>query len=178
MTGWLWIMSLALATGPAASDTPTPDEPKERPDVHWTITFDPITTVLGFTHLQIERSLGKWVSVYVGPSLHLHNEPWSEQQPYRGIGAELGVRIFPLGTAPKGLWVMTRGVLASLHTTDGTKQRALGGYGSVLVGYTGLIGRHFVLSGGLGVQRLKYTVGGYGLDSWAPAAHTNVGVAF
>jgi hypothetical protein len=145
----------------------------------WTVQVDPLTTALGFVHLQIERALTPSVSIYAGPHLRLFDAIGSQvHQPYVGLGGEVGVRWFPWHAAPTGFWLLGRGVLADLFTTDGSHQHAVGGYGSALVGYTGLIGGRLVLSGGLGVQRLQYTVGDYGIEGFAPAAHTAIGVAF
>lgn len=152
------------------------DDAPEPP--HWTIQVDPLTTALGFVHLQTERALGPSFSVYFGPHLRLFDGLSGSGEPYRGVGAEVGVRWFPWKAAPEGAWVLARGVLADVFTTDGTHRSAVGGYGSALVGYTAVLGEHFVLSGGLGVQRLQYAVGDYGIVGFAPAAHTALGVAF
>lgn len=151
----------------------------------WTVTVDPLTTGLGFVHVQVERSLGPHVSLYAGPSLRLFSIPTTEPEPFIGVGVELGLRWFFLSgrgeaerTAPLGPWLMTRGVAARLYTTDGSDEASWGRYNSVLIGYTGLVGEHFVLSGGAGAQHFDYQVGGYGLSGFAPALHTNLGVAF
>lgn len=158
------LMSLALAGAPK-----------------WTATVDPLTFTLGFAHVQVERAVGNRFSVYAGPSFKLFDAPWGEQEPYRGFGLEVGVRFFFLpksGDAPEGAWVMARGVAARLNTTDGSNVVSLGGYGSVLGGYTWIVGDRLVLAAGLGVQRLQYTVSDFGIEGWLPAAHTNIGVAF
>jgi hypothetical protein len=146
---------------------------------HWTIQVDPLTYALGYAHVQVERAVSPSVSVYAGPHLRLYDAVGAaEHEPYIGLGVETGVRWFPQHHAPSGVWLMGRGVLAELFTTDDTHQHAIGGYASALVGYTGIIHERLVLSGGLGVQRLQYTVGGYGLATFYPAAHTAIGVAF
>jgi hypothetical protein len=143
---------------------------------HWTVTVDPLTTAIGFVHVQVERSLGPRVSVYAGPSLRLFDGVLADTNgPYVGLGGEAGVRGFFTGSAPEGGWVMARGVAARLSTSD---EARFGGYTSGLVGYTGVLGRGLVLSGGLGVSYFAYEVGGYGVAGLAPAAHTNVGWAF
>lgn len=145
----------------------------------WTVTVDPLTTALGFGHVQVERALGERVSVYAGPHLRLFDGLLSEgHEPYLGYGVEVGVRVFFAMPAPTGCWAMARGVLAYAHTTDGTGLAAPAGYGSGLVGYTGIVGGWLVLSGGAGVQYLHYRVGDYGPVGIAPALHTNIGVAF
>jgi hypothetical protein len=149
------------------------------PPPHWTLQVDPLTTALGYVHLQAERVASPEVSVYFGPHLRLFDGLGAtEHEPYVGLGVEVGVRAYPWGKAPRGAWVLGRGVVADLFTTDGTKQRALGGYGSLLVGYTGIVEEHLVLSGGLGVQRIHYAIGDYGVNGVLPAAHTAIGVAF
>lgn len=145
----------------------------------WTVQVDPLTAALGFAHVQVERAIFDELSVYLGPHLKLYDGLLSSgHEPYRGYGAELGLRAFPLGGAPAGLWVEARGVLAGLHTTDGSQQRALGGYGSALGGYTGILAKHLVLAGGAGVQYIHYSVSGYGPVGVFPALHTAIGVAF
>ncbi|MDO9280706.1 MAG: hypothetical protein Q7U06_02290 [Pseudomonadota bacterium] len=168
----LLLSGLALAAEPAAS-------PDRASAPQWTVTVDPLTTALGFVHVQVERALGPRVSVYAGPSLRLFDSvlgfpPGS----FRGYGAEVGVRGFVWGTAPRGAWVMARGVLADV-VSEG--QGRIGGYTSLLGGFTGIVGPGLVLSGGLGVSWFDY--GGSSTDQGGvhgvlPAAHTNIGWAF
>ena len=54
---------LLLLVPPAALATDAPAE--------WTVTVDPLTTAIGFVHLQVEHTIGPRVSVYAGPSLRL-----------------------------------------------------------------------------------------------------------
>ena len=159
---------LALLAASAFAASPT-----------WTITVDPLTTALGYAHVQVERRLTDHASLYLGPSLRLFNGVLSDiNGPYIGLGLEAGGRWFPWGKAPRGGWLMLRGVGAWLHTTDGTDLSAPGGYTSALVGGTVLLGEHLVLSGGAGLSYFAYTVGGYGPAGLIPALHTNLGVAF
>lgn len=149
------------------------------PDFEWTVTVDPLTFAIGFAHVQVERSLGSRVSVYVGPSVRCFDGILEGVNgPYVGAGAEAGVRGFFWGDAPRGGWVMVRGVLASVSTTEPSPASSLGGYTSALVGFTGILGPGLVLSGGLGVSYFDYGVLDYGVHGVAPAAHTNVGWAF
>ncbi|MCX4246933.1 hypothetical protein [Paraliomyxa miuraensis] len=144
----------------------------------WTLQIDPLTTALGYVHLQVERALGDHASIYFGPSLRLFNGllDLDATSSYRGYGVELGARWFIRGGAPKGWWVMARGVLAYLRADSGVTN--VGGYVSALGGYTGILRGWFVLSGGLGVQYIHYTVDGLGTRTFFPAAHTALGVAF
>jgi hypothetical protein len=144
-----------------------------------TVTVDPLTTALGFAHVQVERALGDRASIYVGPSLRLYDGILPDVNgPYVGLGAELGVRGFFTGSAPRGGWVMARGVLARVSTRDPYPAARLGGYTSALVGYTAVLGPGLVLSGGAGASWFDYGVLDYGPRGLAPALHTNVGVAF
>jgi hypothetical protein len=143
-----------------------------------TVTVDPLTTAIGFVHVQIEGKVSDSFSVYAGPHLRLFDGILTEEpEPYRGYGVEAGVRWFPTKHAPAGPWLMARGVGATLRTNDG-KQTSPGGYASALVGWTMILGDHFVVAAGIGAQRLFYTVGDYGVSGFAPAAHSNLGVAF
>ncbi|MCB9759986.1 MAG: DUF3575 domain-containing protein [Alphaproteobacteria bacterium] len=162
------LLLLSLLPAARADDAP-----------RWTVQVDPLTALLGYPHVQVERALAPPVSVYLGPHLRLYDPPWAtEHEPYRGFGLEAGVRWFPWQRAPAGPWVCARGVLAHLRTTEGALETGLGGYGSALVGYTWIPWGRLVLSGGAGVQYLHYSVGGYGPTGVFPAAHTAIGVAF
>ncbi|MBX2798929.1 MAG: hypothetical protein KTR31_14730 [Myxococcales bacterium] len=162
---WSFVLSLAAAAEPS--------------EVDWTITVDPLTVALGFPHVQVERALSDRTSLYVGPHARLFDGILTEgREPFVGVGGEVGFRYFPWGRAPQGGWVMARQVVAVLSTTDGTDRTELGGYSSVLVGGTGLLGGVFVLSGGAGVQYLYYDIDGYGSSGPFVALHTNLGFAF
>ncbi|TNE84631.1 MAG: hypothetical protein EP330_28575 [Deltaproteobacteria bacterium] len=148
-------------------------------DPEWTVTVDPLTFGLGYAHVQVERAVSERASVYVGPHMRLFDGLLTEgHEPFLGFGAEVGVRYFPWGEAPEGAWIMGRQVVARLHTTDGSAPAKPGGYSSVLVGYTGILGERFVLSGGAGLNVLYYDIGEYGVSGPFPALHTNLGVAF
>lgn len=164
------------------SEPASPDEP------HWTVTVDPLTTVLGFVHVQVEHTLGSRLSLYAGPSLKLFNSPLGiATGAFKGYGIEAGLRAFVWGRAPRGAWVMARGVLADVvyDSTIGADPAAVmpnpasmpGGYASLLAGYTGIVGPGFTLSGGLGVSYFDYGPA-YGIHGFLPAAHTNIGWAF
>ncbi len=145
----------------------------------WTVSVDPLTTALGFTHVQVERAFGPRLSVYAGPNLRLYDGLLPTiDGPYFGLGAEVGVRGFFVGAAPEGAWVMARGVLARVSTRDPAPDAAAGGYTSGLIGYTAILGPGLVLSGGLGISWFDYGVGEWGVHGVLPAAHTNFGWAF
>ncbi len=165
----------------AATAAPAPDEATPEPAAPsrpWTVTVDPLTFAIGYAHVQVERRLDPHLSLYLGPSLRLFDGILPDVNgPYVGLGVEAGLRFFPWADAPSGPWLMWRGVGAALSTTDGTDQHAPGGYTSVLVGGTLIPGGRLVISGGLGLSFFAYTVGGYGVEGFLPAAHTAVGVA-
>lgn len=148
----------------------------------WTVQVDPLTTALGFVHVQVEHAFTPDVSVYLGPSLRLFGSPLldAQDEDFLGIGAEAGVRWYVTGSAPRGWWVMGRGVLAGLSAdVDGESLSAIGGYGSVLGGYTWLLmSDRLVLSAGLGGQYLSYQIADMGPRGFLPAAHTTIGFAF
>lgn len=159
------------------SEPASPDEP------HWTLTVDPLTTVLGFVHVQVEHTLGSHLSLYAGPSLKLFDSPLGiATGAFKGYGVEAGLRAFVWGRAPRGAWVMARGVLADVvygeRIVDSWGLRSHpGGYASLLAGYTGIIGPGITLSGGLGVSYFDYGPA-YGIHGFLPAAHTNIGWGF
>jgi hypothetical protein len=148
----------------------------EAPRPRWTVQIDPLTTALGFVHVQVERALDDHASVYLGPSVRLFDPLEKGSGRYRGYGAEAGLRVFPWGIAPRGAWAEVRGVLASLHAEGSAT--AVGGYASVLGGYTWILADRWGVALGVGVQYLHYRVAGLGPVGVLPAAHTTVGVAF
>lgn len=167
--GLAWVLIAALAAPSSVDAAP-----------RWTIQVDPLTTALGFVHVQVERAIGDAWSVYAGPSLKLFPGLLAEEgeAAYTGLGVELGVRWYFHGAAPEGGWALLRGVMARLRLDDAPNTEAFGGYVSALVGYTAIFEGWFVLSGGLGIQYLSYRVAGNGPSGVLPAAHTTVGVAF
>jgi hypothetical protein len=165
------LLPLAMLTSLLVTTTVQAAEPRL-----WTLQVDPLTTALGFVHLQVERAVDPRWSVYVGPHLRLFDGLLdATHQPYIGLGVELGVRRFLTGAAPEGVWLEVRGVGARLRAGE---DRAFGGYVSALGGITHVFDNGFVLAGGLGVQYLHYTIDGYGQRGVLPAAHTTVGFAF
>ncbi|MFT5582865.1 MAG: hypothetical protein ACI9VR_000442 [Cognaticolwellia sp.] len=171
----LVLTSLALAAEPASGPT-------------WTVTVDPLTTALGYVHLQVEHRLSPHTSLYIGPHMRLFDGILTaEPEPFVGFGAEAGFRYFFKDQAPQGTWVMARGVLARLNTTysqanplGGAPSQSVewGGYGSALVGYTAIFKERWVLSGGAGFNYLAYDIDGMGASGPFVALHTNLGVAF
>lgn len=151
----------------------------------WTLTVDPLTTVLGFVHLQVERSFGDYISVYASPHIRFFNSVLGNLQgDFYGLGIELCFRVFPLGGAPFGWWVSVRGVLANLWSDVGPQKSTPGGYVSVLTGYSWLFFGWLTLSAGIGAQYLHYQIASHqpdkpwGIKTFLIALHTNVGVAF
>ncbi|MFO0745494.1 MAG: DUF3575 domain-containing protein [Myxococcota bacterium] len=157
---------------------PSSDARADRPG--FTLQVDPLTTALGFVHLQLEVVVAPHWSFYVGPSLKLFPGLLAEEGDvaYTGLGAEVGVRYYFAGRAPYGAWALVRGVGARLATDDPPEAHAFGGYVSALGGYTWIFGERWVVSLGLGIQYLDYTVAGSGPKGVLPAAHTAIGVAF
>ena len=153
---------------------------KNGSDANWTVVVDPVTTALGFVHVQIERRLADRWTLYAGPHLRLFDGVSTpEDESYRGYGGELGVRYYPFGDAIDGLWIGLRGVGAMVTAADSANTaRSFGGYASGLVGYTWILQERFVLSGGAGIQYINYGVDDMGNDTLFPAFHTALGVAF
>ena len=173
------LLTLSLLASPAGATEPRPAEPASTQSLGWTAQVDPLTTLLGFVHVQVERRLTDHVSVYLGPHLRLFSPPFGDVEKFTGYGAEVGVRWYFLGGAPRGWWMLARGVVAQLHADiEGVAQSNGGGYASVLGGYTFILSDRFVLSLGLGAQYLHYTIEGMGPDGVLPAAHTALGLAF
>lgn len=142
----------------------------------WTVSVDPLTELLGFVHVQVERVFAQKHSLYLGPSLKLFDSPLGiGTGPFRGYGLEAGVRAFVWGDAPEGAWLMLRAVLAAVTSARGVEP---GGYGSVLFGYTAILGPGLVLSGGLGISYFAYGPAESGIHGFLPAAHTAIGWAF
>ena len=151
------------------AEATTPQRPS------WTLQVDPLTTYLGYVHLQVEHAFTPHFSLYAGPHLRLFSAPGAEPEDYRGYGVELGARWYPFETAPEGFWTLVRGVGARISTDDNA---TFGGYVSGLAGYTAIFADIFVLSGGAGVQYLHYHIDGLGPKRVFLALHTTLGVAF
>lgn len=163
----IMLLSASFWASPAIAD----------PAPQWTVQVDPLTTALGFVHVQVERALAPHWSVYAGPHLRLFDSLLTDENlQMTGVGVEAGVRYFWRGAAPEGPWAQLRGVAARITADSGAT--ALGGYGSGLIGYSAVFQGRWVLAGGLGVQYLHYTVEGRGPQGLFPAAHTAIGVAF
>jgi hypothetical protein len=173
----IMIIVLLCSLSSVALALKTPEEPpQQEPTAQWTLQVDPLTTALGFVHLQVERALTPQLSVYAGPHLRLFDSVLSDvKEDYTGLGLELGVRWFFRPSAPAGWWLQARGVGAYL---SGPSSATPGGYVSALGGYTAIFDGWFVLSGGAGVQYLHYRVDGLGPKGIFPALHTTIGVAF
>jgi hypothetical protein len=199
----LFMASTALAQSQPASQsqpstapatTPSIDPPTTgtavRPDdiiaiipgPSWTITVDPLTTALGFAHVQVERVVAPGFSIYAGPHAHLFSSVFAqEKEDYLGFGLELGLRKFFKPNAPRGAWGQVRGVLARASSdATGQLESNAAGYVSALVGYTYIHRSGLVLSGGAGVQYLNYQVkeAQQGVEGFFPALHSNIGFSF
>lgn len=145
----------------------------------WTVQVDPLTTALGFVHVQVEKALAPHWSIYAGPHLRLYDSPLTgEKLDFQGHGVEVGVRRFFSGQAPAGAWLQVRGVVAHVTTEVPAPEQGVGGDVSALGGYTAIWGGRWLLAGGLGYQYLRYGIAGRGPRGFFPAAHTTVGVAF
>jgi hypothetical protein len=162
----LWLATPATAHAEAPARTPPA----------WTIQIDPLTTALGFAHVQVERRIGEGLSLYAGPHARVFSGlAADEDDGVRGVGAELGLRWFVRGVAPAGSWAQVRGVGARVSDdSDAT----FGGYVSALGGHTWILRERWVLSAGLGIQYVHYAVSGEGPKGVLPAAHTTFGIAF
>lgn len=169
-------LAATLLSASAAHATPTDPVgiPPQAP--RWTVQVDPLTTALGFVHVQVERALDPRWSVYLGPHLRLFDSAFEPRhEPFTGLGVEVGVRRFLTGSAPEGIWLQIRGVGAQLRWGG---QRDFGGYVSALGGVTHVFDSGLLLAGGLGVQYIRYTIGPFGVSGILPAAHTTLGFAF
>ncbi len=174
----LLLALLCLSPVAAAAEAPPPPPGAPAAGPRWTLQIDPLTTALGYVHLQIERALAPHWSVYVGPHSRLFSSPLSDtDEAFVGYGAEAGLRYFFRPSAPQGPWAQVRGVAAHL-TAEGTGETAVGGYVSALGGWTWIFAGHLVLAAGGGVQYIHYRVDGLGPQGVFPALHTTVGAAF
>ena len=175
------LLALLLLASPSWA-APSTNEALTGPK--WTVQIDPLTTALGFVHLQVERMLTRSISLYAGPHIRLFDSLLDDKvEPFKGFGLEVGVRWFPgwLSPAdgtPAGLWTEARGVMARLSTDGDGAETGPGGYGSVLMGYTWIFDGRWVLAAGGGVQYLHYRIDQMGPKGVLPAAHTTLGVAF
>lgn len=175
------LICLGTAVSTPASASPDDATTTTTTETHtpWTLQVDPLTTALGYVHLQVERVVNPRLSIYAGPHLRLFKGLLSDDdEDFLGLGVEVGVRYFWRGDAPRGPWAQVRGVAARLSTDATDDDPTLGGYGSVLAGYTFILGPRWVVSLGIGVQYIHYSIGDVGPEGVLPAAHTAVGLAF
>lgn len=148
-----------------------------------TVTLQPLSLLSGYIDLEVERALGRHVSVYVAPggifsSGHRLDGSWTG-----GLFAwsvDLGARWFPLRDAPSGPFVDLSGGYFTSWFSTGDRYRGDGGRVMLLLGYTLLAWRHLALSAGLGAQyRLMRDQHSTVFDEqWAPAFRLAVGAAF
>ena len=140
------------------------------------VHVDPLTTAIGFLHLQVEFVLPPRWSAYVAPHVRVFDGILeSVNGDYVGLGIEAVVRFYPWDLAPEGFWVGPRGVLALLRSRD---EARAGGYVSILGGYTWFVADYFVLALGLGVSYFDYRIDTADVHGFLPAAHTALGLAF
>jgi hypothetical protein len=176
----LWVTALALVATSATLWLATPAtagaEATHRPAPAWTIQVDPLTTALGYVHVQVERRVTAGLSLYAGPHARMFSGfTADEDDDVRGVGAEIGLRWFFRGVAPAGSWAQVRGVGARVSRME---DATLGGYVSALGGHTWILRGRWVLSAGLGIQYVHYAVNDVGPKGVLPAAHSTFGIAF
>lgn len=177
----LAILSIVLAASLNAAVVAAEEPPSEGAALaldgpRHTLQVDPLTTALGFVHVQIERRLADSWSLYVGPHMRLFDGIAHDgDESIRGLGVEAGLRWFAFGGAPRGFWGQVRAVAA---VAEAAGDRMPVGYASALAGHTWILGDRWVLSAGLGVQYIDYAIDDIGTRGVLPAAHTTFGFAF
>jgi len=165
-------LALVLPAGPAAAARSIDDPSWESP--RWpknTVTINPVMMLYGAFNFEYERAISERVSIVAGPTywngkfLDSRLEIWV---------VDLGARIFATGQAPEGLFVSPR--LSVFHgRVDGESTDAPSFAGSILFGYSWLIGRAFDLSLGVGGM---FALLDEGEVRGAPIFRTALGVAF
>ncbi len=120
------------------------------------ITWQPLSLITGYVDLEYERAIGTRFSVYAAPGAVFSRKRYLNGTTSLGVfGASLdvGARWFPLRDAPSGLFVdLGFGVFSSAFASLGDRVQGFGVRGMLVGGYTLILLRHIVLSGGLGVQ--------------------------
>ncbi len=141
-------LAVALVAMPAIAGA------QERP--RNVITWQPLSLITGYVDLEYERAIGTRFSVYAAPGAVFSRKRYLNGTTSLGVfGASLdvGARWFPLRDAPSGLFVdLGFGVFSSAFASLGDRVQGFGVRGMLVGGYTLILLRHIVLSGGLGVQ--------------------------
>ena len=168
-------MALALVAMPAIG------EAQERP--RNVVTWQPLSLITSYIDLEYERAIGTRFSVYAAPgaifSRTRHLDGTTSIGVF-GVSLDVGGRWFPLRDAPSGLFVdLGLGVFTSAFSDFGKRVQGFGLRGMLLAGYTLILARHFVLSGGVGVQASSFDRGDNVAEAHVyPVLRVAVGASF
>jgi hypothetical protein len=165
-------LALTLASGGAVAQTPAPN----------VLTLHPLSLITGYVDLEVERALGRMVSVYVAPGAIFATRRGTDgntSPAVFGWSVDVGARVFPFRRAPSGFFVDLSAGYYSSWFEGAVRERGDGLRGVVGVGYTLVLWRHLVLSTGLGFQTRAQ---GPGFDrlgvSFGPSLRVALGAAF
>lgn len=159
-----WLATAALAAAPTAppdegAPAALPPDRAARDEAPGNaLVFEPLAVVFAKTiAVEYERRLTDGVSLALAPALAYGDVRGSGESPvtgsYLALGATLAVRFYPWSVAPEGAFIGPYGGV-SWGSADAGDASASGLGWSVggLAGYTWILGRFFVISGGLGAS--------------------------
>ena len=141
---------------PATFISPRPAPRPQPPARHNVITWQPVTLAFATIDLEYERVVARYVSAYLAPAIvpGVVYEPSGGTTPYiYGVAADLGIRYYPWGPAPRGFFIGTYvGLMSFADSPYGGRSRGLGARIGTNLGYTMLLADIAVLSLGLGIE--------------------------
>ncbi len=121
------------------------------------ITWNGGALLRGFVALEYERTFGRWVSLFGGPSLYVFNSGFGlfgDIPEGKALEINLGARLYLSDLAPRGFWLGPK--LGAGFASSGNMDSFLWSV-SASLGYNWLFGESFLVSVGGGVGYLHTT---------------------
>lgn len=144
----LWVTA-ALVLAPASALAQRDARPRNIVVIH------PLSLITGYLDLEYERALGDFFSLYAAPGAIFSRTRYLDGTSSLGVfsaSLDVGGRIFPLRRSPSGFFIdLGFGAYGSNFNAE-YRERGLGWRGLVGLGYTLVLGGHFVASLGAGAQ--------------------------
>lgn len=178
----LWSASARATAQPVVVGEPPPPLPRT------VISTNPLGMLVGTLNVELEQVVMPTLSLFVGPQVQFSQGIGSSpDRSVWGVGAVGGLRFYPWGLAPKGLYLSPQLSLAYASVTSGSVEGSGTGFSVAgMVGYQWIIGRHFALALAGGVQYLSVSAeASSGTSSAAlstsgiyPALRLGLGLAF
>jgi hypothetical protein len=130
-------------------------------DPRFTVTWHPLALLTYGWQFEFEAAPSRWLSLHATPTTVITIDDGVPRP--LGFALDVGVRAFPLGRAPSGLFVGAH-IGGSSYDTVTPAQDGFGLRGGLAVGYTLIFARRWAFSTGAGVEYTRFT------PSWQGAA--------